>query len=277
MLEVLRCSCSGKYKKLVGGTDIDIGLSTARGWNPFPWLYRGDSIRQSNTKVFSHYSNNSKWPPFPSGDDILREHLAKAVAENEPIILLSTAPLTTLSDLLKKEPGLEKGIAKMIWMGGAIDVPGNLDSKTIPSEVANPKAEWNVFWDPYAVDWIFKNTSFHIVLFSLDVTDKAPFTKDFLTKLKSQSNKYIYSEVASQGYGLVSDDPYYDMWNSLTTSYIAHPEFFKKGDVMKLNVETEGFYQGAISRASNGRSVEVVIDVTDKAAFYNYVLDELKR
>ena len=266
-----------KLMELIDEDNLAVGLSDARGWNPFPWLYRSDAIRQYKIDALSEVTDNPDWPPYPDGDLLLYNLLVKAVESHTPITLLITCPLTTLSDLLKENPDLEDGIAEIIWMGGAINVNGNLDRNTIPAEVANPGAEWNAFWDPYAVDWIFKNTSFPIILFPLDVTDQAPITKDMMETLKERAITSSYSELVYQSYKLTSDEPFFEMWNTLTTSYLAHPEFFGDPITMKLEIETEGSAQGAILKAPNGRQIDVVLNLSDKDGFYDYVLDQFNR
>ena len=154
---------------------------------------------------------------FPSGDTLFYDLLSEGVEKGTPVTLFITCPVTALSDLLREHPELESGIEKVIWMGGAINVDGNLDSDIIPEEIANPKAEWNVFWDPQGADWIFSNTSFPIILFTLDVIDQVPLTEDFMHELRQQASNYMYSDLAYQSYALTSDEPFYRMWNTTAT------------------------------------------------------------
>jgi len=266
-----------KLQRYINKSNSPITLSDARGWNPFPNQYRLDSIKVYKLPIFSEYPDNSLWPPFSSGEAFLKKELRLAIRTKTPITLLITDPLTTLCNVLKENRRLEKGIKRVIWMGGAIDVRGNLDPNTLAPELANPKAEWNAFWDPYAVDWIFKNTSFPIVVFPLDVTDQAPPTPDFLTSLKAQGATFRYSNLVYNLYSLVEGQPFFEMWNSLTSVYLARPDIFDAPVPMKLSIETEGFMQGAISRNKNGRAVTVVLNIKDKHSFYSYVLNQLKR
>jgi purine nucleosidase len=266
-----------KIMQLIEHSGVLIGLSDARGWNPFPWLYRSDVIRHHKIEAFSELEDNQEWPPHPSGDDLLYDVLSQAVEKDSPVTLLVTCPLTPLSDLLKEHPDLEKGIARLVWMGGAIHADGNLDPNTIPAEIANPGAEWNAFWDPPAVDWLFRNTSFPIVMFPLDVTDQAPSTDEFRAELERQAASHQYSDLVHQSYALVRDDPFYEMWNTTTTAYLAHPEFFQEPETMKLEIETEGFDQGTIRQSPGGRQVDVVLNLAQKEAFHVYVLEQFRR
>ncbi|NOY60425.1 MAG: hypothetical protein GXO75_16055, partial [Calditrichaeota bacterium] len=266
-----------KIQSSIKNARVPIGLSSSRGWNPFPWAYRSDSIRQHDIEVLADSEDNRAWPPFPSGDDLLHNLLSEAVEKDSPITILITSPLTTISDLLKKHPELEKGISRLIWVGGAIQVKGNLDKNTIPAEVANPEAEWNVFWDPHGANWIFENTSFPIVLFPLDVTNQASLTKKFKKKLRMQASSFKYSKLVFQSYMLTHNEPFYKMWNTVTTTYLAHPEFFDQTKAMRLIIITEGYDQGAMRQNPNGRSIDVVLNIAKKDQFYDYLLEQFKR
>lgn len=266
-----------KIQCFTGSTDVPLALSQARGWNPFPWSYRGDCIKQGAVPALIQYGAPSNaWPPVQSGEELLTSLLKKAMESENPVTMLVNCPLTTLADVLKADAGLEKGMSRLIWMGGAINVKGNLDPSTISAAVANPSAEWNAFWDPSAVDWIFKNTTVPLTVFPLDVTDQAKITPEFMEDLRKQS-AYRYSQLAYQSYSLVSDQCFYDMWDVVTTCYIPHPELFDKPAPMELTIETQGFYQGTLRDQPGGRPADVVLNLADKPGFYRYVLSQFKR
>jgi len=266
-----------RTQSYINDSNTPVTLSDSRGWNPFPWEYRNDCISQDKMSALSGYGNNPDWPPFPSGESLLINILSQAIATNKPVIVLNTCPITMLRNVLEENPHLEGGIESVIMMGGAIDVPGNLDPETIPVEIANPLAEWNCFFDPYSFDWILKNTSFPLVLFPLDVTDEVPLSEEFLLGLESQSEHFRYSELVSQNYDLVEDETFYRMWNSVTTAYLARPDFFQLPVPTNLSIITDGYNQGATVRDSGGRTVYVVFDMADKEGFYSYVLNQFKR
>lgn len=254
-----------------------ITLSNARAWNPFPMDYREDALDIYHSDVLKEKRDNTTWPPYPDGETFLAQKLAQAIEDDTPLTLLVTSPITPLCSVLKQDKSLEKGIKKVIWMGGAIHVPGNLDPQTLPKKIANPKAEWNAFWDPYAVDWIFKNTSFPLIVFPLDVTNQAKLTRDFMQQLEAQAEKYEYSSLVGGIYNLIADEPYFEMWNTLTSVYLARPDLFEAPISMKLGIETEGYMQGAITPLTGGRKAEVVFDISDTQGFYDYVLKQLRR
>lgn len=267
-----------KIQQFIAQPKRTVGLSNARGFNPFPWSYRNDAFLVWGQSILSQIADRKGWPPYPNGDAQMRNRLAQAYRNHEKVVILATAPLTPLANILKSNPHLVQTIKELVWMGGAIHVAGNLDPSTIPPEVANPKAEWNAFWDPYAVDWIFHHTQFPITLFPLDVTDQAKLDPTFLLLLKNQALKYRYSALVSSLYGLVDGQPYFEMWNTLTAAYLGRPELFQLPQTMPLEIITEGYWQGAIlSKARGGRKVNVILNLKNPADFYAYVLMQLRR
>lgn len=266
-----------KVQQFINQPQYPITLSRARQWNPFPWLYRQDCIKESQIGVLEKIPDNNAWPPFPDGDRFMTEQLADAAARGETLTMLVNCPMTTLRNVLEQNRELESAIGRLIWMGGAIKVDGNLDPKTIPPEVANKKAEWNAFCDPFAVDWVFKNTKFPIYLFPLDVTDQASIRKEFMERLADQAEEFPYSRLAWQSYGLVAAESFYDMWDVVTTCYIPHPEFFKPAETIALSIVTDGFMQGTLEQTESGRTVNVLFDLEQPDTFYEYVLEQFKR
>lgn len=267
-----------KIQTFIGNPRIKIGLSNARAFNPFPWQYRNDAYLVWNASLLNTLADKPGWPPYPSGEQLLRNRLAQAYRARQKLTVLATAPLTPLSNILKQSPHLRAAIKRLIWMGGVINVPGNLDPDTLPPEIANPKAEWNAFWDPYAVAWLFKKTRFPITLFPFDVTNEAKLDPRFLKDLAAQAPEYNYSALVSSLYGLVQGQPYFEMWNTLTASYLGRPDIFEAPKPMRLNIVTEGYWQGTISEASTGgRKVEVIFNISNPGSFHDYVLTQLRR
>ena len=261
-----------KIQQFIGRTDIPLGLSNARGLNPFPWPYRGDCIKQGQIAALAPLGPHPDWPPYPDGDAWLESYLDGLDGQ---VTLLCLCPATTLSNLLKKRPDLAGKIEHMIWMAGAVNVAGNLDPDTLP--VANPYAEWNVFWDPPAGEWLLRNTDFPITVFPLDVTNTVPVSKEFLAALLEQGKTYPYSNLALQSYDLIADEPFYDMWDVVTTCYISHPEFFLSPTRMRLRIATMGDMEGALIPDDTAREVDVVLKLRDLDAYYDYVLRQFAR
>lgn len=259
-----------KIREYLGVTrDMPLGLSGARGWNPFPWEYRSDCVSLGQVPCLNNEKDQLNWPPYPDGDQMLINFLEQS-AEGEATILC-LCPITPLTDVLKNRPDLMCKIAGLVWMAGAIHVPGNLDKATLPESVWNDKAEWNVFWDPFAADWLFKNTSFPILLAPLDVSDPIKITPEFLQQLNLQAQQgSALSTLAYQAYSLVEQESFYRLWDVTAASVFQDLSQFQT-EVLNLSVETQGQNEGALVIDPSGRDVLSLMKVADLNDFYQMV------
>lgn len=260
--------------------DTPLSLSNARIYNAFPYSYRTDCIREGGIDVLLPFGP-APAPPYASGEDALRAALQNAVNTGRPLTLVCTCSLTTFWQVLKASPELEAGVDHLLWMGGAIHVKGNLDPTTIPPQIANPSAEWNVFSDPEASDWVLNHPGrkYRVTICPLDCTDQALITPEFKEALAKQAGKSKLSELAAQSYALVAAEPFYELWNVCTIVWLTHPEFYSAPVEMRLHVEQFGFYQGNLKPAQPSEEsvpVDVILDLVDPKGFYDYVLKVLR-
>ena len=239
---------------LAGRSDIPESLSSARAVNPFPWKYRSDCVRFIQLDALVQASRIS--PPYLDGE----RHLTRALesAGDKGLTILATGPLTHLQLVLEREPRLESHIRDVVWMGGAVDVPGNLEAETLPGVPVGKRAEWNAFWDPFAVDWIFGNTSVPLTVVPLDVSDQARLSAEFLDGLEQAGRHSTAARLARDAYQLVLDQPMYRLWDMTAACFALHPEFFAKPKSMRLAVEVWGPEQGALAPNAAGREASVV-------------------
>jgi len=93
--------------------------------------------------------------PVHASDQII----SSIMANKGDVELVTLGPLTNLAMVVLKEPSIRSHLRKVIIMGGAIRVPGNV---TMASE-------YNIYADPEAAKTVF-NSGLPITLVSLDVT-----------------------------------------------------------------------------------------------------------
>lgn len=77
------------------------GPEQSEGWNPLPWQYRGDCVRDSAINCLKNFPPNPNWPPIPDGDSLLQSLMEKAFG---PVTLLVTCPFTPIMTLLQQSP-----------------------------------------------------------------------------------------------------------------------------------------------------------------------------
>ena len=274
-----------KVLSLIEKTNIPVGLSSARGFNPFPWQYRDDCVKMNALDELVPYSSNAGWVKngFSSGDELLRSLLEDAYRSRRKITILLNCPATPLTNLLQQNLNLQLAVERLIWMAGAIHVSGNLvDPKVIPTQVTNPYAEWNVFWDPYAAEWLFSATSIPIILFPLDVTNQVHLSTDnyLMENLKSLASEYSYANLAYSAYRLISDEAFYDLWDTTSACWISRPDLFQEPANLKLRVLTEAEDQGRLIPDEAGREVRAVLNLkepNDPVPLYDYLLQQYSR
>lgn len=259
-------SATRKILDLMGKSHIPVAESTVRGINPFPQLYRRDSFAIDNFPILNQ--NETYTTPLldQPGQDFLIQALQNAIA---PVTLLMTGPLTNLAYSLDTAPEIEAKIERLVWMGGALDVPGNVEKNWEPGQ--DGSAEWNAYWDPLAVARVW-SSAIPIVMCSLDITNHVPVTSEFVQKIGKQ-RRYDVSDLAGQCYALVIAQDYY-AWDVLATAYLGNPDAFTLREV-NTEIITTGKSQGRTKVVEKGRKISAIADV-DRNWFYRYILEQWK-
>jgi inosine-uridine nucleoside N-ribohydrolase len=260
-----------KILDLAGRDDVTVAGGTLGGVHPFPLPWRCDAYKVSDMPILNQRAEvRSPVTQLPG-----QESLARTIASApDPVTLLMTGPLTNLAWALDHDPGVEAKVIELVLMGGALDVAGN-----VLVDGHDGTAEWNIYWDPPAAKRVW-DSSIPITLFCLDATDQVPVTSDFR---RSFGLQYAYPFSAAAGsfwamtsaWELVTGQPAYYCWDTLATSYLAHPEFCTFRDV-PCDVVLSGPSEGRTMPTAGGRVVRAA-DRVDAAAFYAHCLETLRR
>lgn len=256
-----------KILDLMGRITVPVAASTVRGVNPFPVLFRRDSFAVDHFPILNEKENIETPLIKEPGQNFMVQVLQTAP---EPVTILVTGPLTTVATALDLAPEIEAKIAKIVWMGGALNVPGNVSKDLEPGQ--DGSAEWNAYWDPLAIDRVWQ-TQIPIVLCSLDITNQVPLTSEFSRKLGKQ-RRYPISDLAGQCYALAISQDYY-FWDVLATAYLGRPEFYELRE-WETVIVTEGLSQGRTKVQPGGRKIQVM-DRVDLEKFYTYILQQWSR
>ncbi len=260
-------SATRKILDLMGSSHIPVAESTVRGINPFPRLYRRDSFIVDHLPILNQ--NETIRTPLValSGQDFMVRVLREASA---PVTLMVTGPLTTVATALDKAPEISEKIQKIVWMGGALNVSGNVEKSIEAGQ--DGSAEWNVYWDPISANRVWQ-TPIEIIMCPLDLTNNVPVTSEIVYKMGRQRH-YPISDLAGQCYALVIPQDYY-FWDVLATAYLAHPEFYQLRE-WETEIITTRLSQGRTKIVSGGRKI-YAMDQVDKERFYAYILQQWAR
>ena len=151
-------------------------------------------------------------------------------APNGSVTLCPIGPLTNVGMAIAKEPSIIPKIREVVWMGGAVDEPGN----------TTPLAEFNAYVDPHAAHIVF-TSGVPITMVPLDVTHKAILPPSALEALRAVGSPvadacvgmaefYETYDVAKYGFdGAIMHDP-------CAIAYLVDPSLFT-GRRLSIGVE----------------------------------------
>jgi purine nucleosidase len=266
-LPVPALSATRKILDLVG-SKAPTALGLLPGRNPFPLAWRIDALRADALPVLNQRDPGDGPAEAPPAHEQLAVWLAQAPA---PVTVLATGPLTNLAWCLDHHPHLESRIEEVVFMGGALDVAGNVSR---PGH--DGSAEWNVHWDPDALRRIF-DSAVPITMFPLDVTNRVPVTPALVRTFGRSYGRHV-SDLAGSLLALTfgtleTTGLPYCCWDSLTTSYLAEPGICAF-ETAYCDVITRGESEGRVVRAAGGRAVRCA-GAVDAGRFYRHLLRTL--
>jgi inosine-uridine nucleoside N-ribohydrolase len=210
-------------------------------------------------------------PVSEPGHEFLARKLRGA---SEPVTILITGPVSNLSVALSIEPDLATKIEEVVWMGGALNVPGN-----VRDYEHDGSAEWNAYWDPPSTHrlWQF---DVPITIFPLDATNHVRVTLDFLHRL-AQQRKYPLSDLAGQCWALtVGTIPAYEytyhMWDTLTTGYLGAPQYISFRQA-RSEVIPYGPSAGQVKEVSEDGRLIKAAQTVQVEEFQHYLLELFRR
>jgi inosine-uridine nucleoside N-ribohydrolase len=154
------------------------------------------------------YADGSLRYPVPEQPAVHRQAVQRLLQVvqryGRDLTMIALGPLTNIARAIQLAPALMQQLGRLVIMGGAIGVPGNV----------SPVAEFNIFVDPHAADVVFR-AGLPITLVPLDVTTRVRLTRDFLqhagqgsaTPLMSAVHDLTQQLLHSRGEGMAMHDP----------------------------------------------------------------------
>jgi purine nucleosidase len=255
-----------KIATYLGLEGAEVGYSEDQCPNPFPDNWRRESYIINELPIFGE---NALKKPYQTGKPRKSQALISDILSNSKakVSIVTSAPLTNIASIFQNRPELKAKVEQLVVMGGAINVPGNVEQTDHAGE-----AEWNFYADAAAAKNILES-GLPLVLVPLDVTSKAVITQQFLSTLDEQAETSRASKLASKLYSLVKGFNYY-FWNTLNAAAMIAPELFTYKE-MRLDIATSGKAPGKIVTSFfGGRKVKVATEV-DVAAFNQLLLKTL--
>jgi inosine-uridine nucleoside N-ribohydrolase len=194
---------------------------------PTPWRTMADTL--SGISVPQHQG-----PKTPMNALELMSHLLRNSPEK--VNILSLGPLTNISEVFEQEPALIEKVEKLVIMGGAVRVKGNIIVPGFSDHLKNKVAEWNIYIDPVAAQKVFRS-KVPKVLVPLDATNQvqvtAAFVEDFKKQSKSPEAKFMCQVFAKETEFIKSGEFFF--WDPLAAA-LGVEEHLGKYESLKMDV-----------------------------------------
>ncbi|MDP2435488.1 MAG: nucleoside hydrolase, partial [archaeon] len=263
-----------------------IGVGVIEGPNPFPNVWRrlseplSEIVRCELLRggLLGEVETEEKLAPaaerLPAAEAVLLEAAAECRRDGHKLVLLFTGPLTNLAAAmanLADKALLEETVERLYWMGGSVDVKGNVRTQHLGGRCApvDGSAEWNSFWDPPAADVVFRS-AIPITVVSLDSTDVLPLTQAFLDRVRARPHG-LWARLSVSIWQPSLKFTGMKIWDVFATLVMAYPELFPVCDV-PLSVVTTGPAEGQTIRDDGGKIVQVV-QAVDPEQVYSLLLE----
>ncbi|TBU78426.1 nucleoside hydrolase [Phytopseudomonas daroniae] len=150
-------------------------------------------------------------------------------ANPHEVTLLAVGPLTNLALAIRQAPDIVPLIKRIVYMGGAIDIPGN----------TTPAAEFNWWFDPEAAKIVLRSPIEHVI-FPNDVCEKVIFDASVYNRIVAK--KGSIPDLYKHEFGSLFDkDPGYQSftWDSLPALFLVNPQMVTESREMWVDVDVQ--------------------------------------
>lgn len=238
---------------------------------PFP-----DFLRTRMDALF--VGKNVPKNPAPVITDSAVELIKNIVEKsNTKITIMATGPLTNIAEFIQQYPALHERIEKIVIMGGAVDVPGNIQA--LDRESDNVVAEWNLYADPKAAEIVFAS-KIPVTLVPLDATNQVPMTEDFYNSLNGSNHpaiQLIYNllKVIVDTFGMKVFLEYFYLWDPLAVMIGVNAELAIT-EKMFIEMDVENAQTKKVVANVNGASqIDVAVRIPKAELILKRLHDEL--
>lgn len=156
------------------------------------------------------------------------------------VTLLAIGPVTNIALAVRKDPEIVPLIERIVYMGGAIDVPGNV----------TPAAEFNWWFDPEAAKIVLREPIPQAII-PLDVTNTVTFGKPEYDRIVNDSvpGTPVTALFEDRFERKFADDPGYAtyLWDTVAMAYLADPTLAT--DVRQIAVDVDDTFGPNYGRA----------------------------
>ena len=218
--------------------DVQVGCGTLvpDGANDWPQEWR-DAANSLPGVLLRHVE-----PAEPiDAVDVLADVLESSA---QPVTIVAVGPLTNVAELLERNESYADDIARIVIMGGAVRVDGNVEDA--------PASEWNLYADPASAAAVV-DSGIDIVLVPLDATNRVGWDSTLAARLE-----LLESDTGKVEAQMVHARPPFEglyLWDETAAVVAVNPEVATLQD-MAITVDGDG----ATAEDVGGTTVRVAVD-----------------
>ncbi len=261
----------------------------ARGTNA-PLIYSNQFPNSIRDGVDSVFGLTLPTNPHPVDTRPAVQFLYQTLLHSpDPVTILSIGGLTNLGTLFAEHPDVKSKIERIVIMGGAIDVEGNV--YTVDNNYLNKVAEWNIFLDVLGAQRVL-TSGVPITLVPIDASNYVPLDKAFYNRFSSRRTsraaEFIHDALTADIAFVMSGDFFF--WDPLAAAVVTTPELVKSRtteqtkdgkkipaspQTMSLNVvqelDEERDCSGRLIRTEGGPPIEVAMWANAEAFYDEFI------
>jgi len=214
---VENCTASAiNLLKALGRTDIPViaGAGEPLMGNRQAWLASEERLF-GNSEYLGAFSR-PRPEPLPPGAESAADFIVRKVKEfpNE-VTLLVDGPATNIALAVKTHPEIVPLVKRVIYMGGAVDIPGN----------TTPAAEFNFWFDPEAARIALRTPFREQIVVPNDVCERVYYTKAIYDRIAAAPETPVvkmFKERHGPGFQSNPERRSY-VWDALTAAMLLKP------------------------------------------------------
>ncbi len=231
--------------EIIGRTDIPVlmGAGEPLMGSRQPWLASEEKL-YGNSEYLGAYSRPRPssylsigrepyggYPTTQPSTENAVDFIVRQVLENpHQVTLFSIGPTTNIALAVKKNPEIVPLVQSIIYMGGAIDIPGNTP----------PAAEFNWWFDPEATKICLRTPFPEQIVVPNDIGERVYFTKTQYDRIVSAPETPItkmYQDLWGPRFRSGTDRKSF-VWDSITAAIFLQPDLVTRMEERYIDIDT---------------------------------------
>jgi len=194
-------------------------------------------------------------------------------ANPNQVTIIPIGPCTNLAIAIRMAPEIIPLIKRVVYMGGAFDVPGN----------TTPAAEFNWWFDPEAAKMCVRAPFADQLIVGLDVCNKYHFNKKLYDRITAGNSSIAKMFQKKYGPEFKKDQKYTRLvWDTITAAVVIDPTLIAEEETRWVDVNSEygldyGRSLGYQKQGPAGTQKARILMTIDEKRFWNLMVELLTK